>query len=266
MEAGESYSAASSSTQFLGFVPPAGFAGPGQGSEFHRTTTMPGSVQDNRKHMLAPIGDSQMLGFDPSAMLLDHSGQLANAHLPPVMDDIRHPIQPTLMQPDPAYMIRHDMQHRAGDGPSTFNSMAMLSEPSLQEVRQNVQRPLNDAQLSVLNQTATTDPGADLREFVNALDDFVPVIPDSVTQYYMGKAGVSNCDPRIVRLISLATQKFVSDIALDCMQQARMKGLGVGPSKKASSNKDVKYTLTNEILDPVLKEYGMKISRAPYFH
>ncbi|CAJ0587955.1 unnamed protein product, partial [Mesorhabditis spiculigera] len=146
-------------------------------------------------------------------------------------------------------------------GPST----SMLSEPALYEVRRNLDRRLNAAQESALEQTASPQPGADLREFLNSIDEFVPAIPDSVTQYYMHRAGVDSADPRIVRLISLATQKFISDIALDCQQQARMKGLGVRPSKR-STDKNVKYTLTPELLETVLQEYGMTMPRAPYYH
>ncbi len=68
-------------------------------------------------------------------------------------------------------------------------------------------------------------------------------------------------DPRIVRLISLAAQKFTSDVMLDAMQQARMKGLG--QIKKGT--KDTRYTLTMELLEPVLAEYGINVAKPPYF-
>ncbi|CAJ0957241.1 unnamed protein product, partial [Mesorhabditis belari] len=144
------------------------------------------------------------------------------------------------------------------------NHPAFLTEPSVQQIRANAPRPLNAAQQAIINQSIQPFPGQEVREFMNALDDFTPVIPDAVTLYYMNKAGIAEVEPRIVRLISLATQKYISDIVLDAMQETRMKGLGHSVSKKTP--KDVKYTLTNEVLDAVLKEYGINITRAPYFH
>lgn len=41
-----------------------------------------------------------------------------------------------------------------------------------------------------------------------------------------------------------------------------MKGLG--QTKKGT--KDTKFTLTNELLEPVLKEYGINLSKPPYSH
>ncbi|KAK6031343.1 transcription initiation factor TFIID subunit [Ostertagia ostertagi] len=94
-------------------------------------------------------------------------------------------------------------------------------------------------------------PNINMRDFINELEDYVPTIPDSVTLHFMRSCGCDCSDPRIVRLIALATQKYVSDIILDAMQQARMKGLG--QTKKGT--KETRYCLTNDVLEPVLKEY-----------
>ncbi|KAL2759811.1 hypothetical protein ACRALDRAFT_1054225 [Sodiomyces alcalophilus JCM 7366] len=65
-----------------------------------------------------------------------------------------------------------------------------------------------------------------LREFLTKMDDFAPIIPDAVTNYYMTKAGVPpppQTDPRLARLLALATQKFISDIAADAYQYSRIR-------------------------------------------
>lgn len=62
-------------------------------------------------------------------------------------------------------------------------------------------------------------PGNTLLDFFKNLDGYTPAIPDSVALYFMQKNGIQNPDARIVRLFSLAAQKFISDIALDAMQQ-----------------------------------------------
>ncbi|KAI1727864.1 transcription initiation factor TFIID 23-30kDa subunit domain-containing protein [Ditylenchus destructor] len=103
--------------------------------------------------------------------------------------------------------------------------------------------------------------GSSLADFFKDLQQYTPTIPDSVALYYMNKNGIANPDPRIVRLFSLAAQKFVSDIALDAMQQARIKGLG--QVRKGTS--ETRFTLTNELLDTVLQEYGISAERPPYY-
>uniref|UniRef100_A0A915L652 Transcription initiation factor TFIID subunit 10 n=1 Tax=Romanomermis culicivorax TaxID=13658 RepID=A0A915L652_ROMCU len=106
-------------------------------------------------------------------------------------------------------------------------------------------------------------PEGSLAQFLNQIQDYTPTIPDAVTEFYLRKSGVDNADPRITRLISLASQKFISDILLDTMQHAKMKGQG--QVNKKGSSKEVRYALTMEILEPVLNEYGIDIKKPPYF-
>ncbi|TRX97479.1 hypothetical protein FHL15_001757 [Xylaria flabelliformis] len=65
-----------------------------------------------------------------------------------------------------------------------------------------------------------------LKEFLTKMDDYAPIIPDAVTNYYMTKAGLPpppHTDPRLARLIALAVQKFVADVAADAYQYSRIR-------------------------------------------
>lgn len=65
-----------------------------------------------------------------------------------------------------------------------------------------------------------------------------------------------------IRLISLAAQKFVSDVVTDALQHAKMRGSGQSSKK---GGKDKRYTLTVEDLAPALSEYGIHIKKPHYF-
>ncbi|EMR65336.1 putative transcription initiation factor tfiid subunit 10 protein [Eutypa lata UCREL1] len=65
-----------------------------------------------------------------------------------------------------------------------------------------------------------------LKEFLGKMDDYAPIIPDAVINYYMTKAGLPPppyTDPRLAHLIALAVQKFVADIAADSYQYSRIR-------------------------------------------
>ncbi|KAK3539976.1 hypothetical protein QTP70_019615 [Hemibagrus guttatus] len=103
-----------------------------------------------------------------------------------------------------------------------------------------------------------------LADFLMQLEDYTPTIPDAVTGYYLNRAGFEASDPRIIRLISLAAQKFVSDIANDALQHCKMKGTASG-SSRSKTKQDKKYTLTMEDLTPALSEYGINVKKPYYF-
>ncbi|CAI4223669.1 unnamed protein product [Auanema sp. JU1783] len=174
-------------------------------------------------------------------------------------------IHPQQHQPQPqhqAHQPHHQGQHQHQQQQPIMHHPGLPSEPSVRQVRAQISKPLTPAQQHLIQTTVQPPPGTNLRDFINNLEDYAPTIPDAVTMHYMNSAGIDCADPRVVRLISLATQKYISDIVLDSMQQARMKGLG--QTKKGT--KDTKYTLTSEVLEPVLKEYGVDIVKPPYHH
>ncbi|XP_043914485.1 transcription initiation factor TFIID subunit 10 [Protopterus annectens] len=102
-----------------------------------------------------------------------------------------------------------------------------------------------------------------LADFLMQLEEYTPTIPDAVTGYYLNRAGFEASDPRIIRLISLAAQKFISDIANDALQHCKMKGTASGSSRNKS--KDKKYILTMEDLASALSEYGINVKKPHYF-
>ena len=102
-----------------------------------------------------------------------------------------------------------------------------------------------------------------LVDILMQLEDYTPTIPDAVTGYYLKRAGSEASDPRIIRLFSLAAQKFISDIANDALQHCKRKGTDSGSSR--SKSKDHKYTLTMEDLTPALSEYGINVKKPHYF-
>ncbi|CDF89239.1 related to Transcription initiation factor TFIID subunit 10 [Zygosaccharomyces bailii ISA1307] len=62
-----------------------------------------------------------------------------------------------------------------------------------------------------------------LNEVLDLMEDNPPIIPDAVIDYYLMKNGFSCADVRVKRLLALATQKFVSDIAADAYEYSRIR-------------------------------------------
>lgn len=110
-----------------------------------------------------------------------------------------------------------------------------------------------------------------LSDFLHQLEDYTPTIPDAVTAHFCQTAGFEASDPRIVRLISIAAQKFVSDVANDALQHCKTRtsnapgSHATSKNPKAQNNKDRKYTLTMEDLAPALSDYGITVRKAHYF-
>ncbi|KRT84137.1 hypothetical protein AMK59_410 [Oryctes borbonicus] len=111
--------------------------------------------------------------------------------------------------------------------------------------------------------------GQPLSDFLLQLEDYTPTIPDAVTAHYLRTSGFEPKDPRLLRLISIAAQKFISDIANDALQHCKMRSSNSSSSssssKNAKSSKDRRYCLTMEDLTPALAEFGINVKKPHYY-
>lgn len=104
--------------------------------------------------------------------------------------------------------------------------------------------------------------GFALSDFLAQLEDYTPTIPDAVANHFLHQAGFDSTDPRLTRLISIAAQKFISDIINESFTHCKLKGAAQVGKTKA---KDKKYVLTLDDLIPVLNDYGITVRKPPYY-
>lgn len=107
-----------------------------------------------------------------------------------------------------------------------------------------------------------------LQEFLEVIDQYAPIIPDAVTDYYLSLAGFQSSDVRIKRLLALAAQKFISDIATDAYQYSRIRSSGAqagGSGTSSSRRGSGKIVFTMEDLRGALSEMGTEL-RKPEFY
>ncbi|GBB97223.1 hypothetical protein RclHR1_02940025 [Rhizophagus clarus] len=100
-----------------------------------------------------------------------------------------------------------------------------------------------------------------LLDFLLILDNFEPLIPDHVSEYYLSRSGASCDDIRVMRLMSLAAQKFVADIATDAFQYCKIRQ----QSKKNVGKQRNKTVLNLEDLAAALSEYGINVKKPDYY-
>ncbi|CCE61223.1 hypothetical protein TPHA_0A01400 [Tetrapisispora phaffii CBS 4417] len=126
-----------------------------------------------------------------------------------------------------------------------------------------------------------------LNEILDMMDDNPPLIPDAVIEYYMTKNGIECSDLRVKRLLALATQKFISDIASDAYEYSRIRSpvavnnanngqararqlmaaqqLTATQQQQNEKNSQSKVILTVTDLSLAVAEYGLNISRPDFY-
>ena len=103
-----------------------------------------------------------------------------------------------------------------------------------------------------------------VEDLLERVEDYNSVIPDSVTNSILQGVGVDNQTPEVTRLISLAAQKFISDISYEALQHCKMRG-GGKEQKSKSSGRDRKYAMSAEDVVVALSDQGLTVKKPPYF-
>lgn len=105
-----------------------------------------------------------------------------------------------------------------------------------------------------------------LVQFLGQIENYTPAIPDAVTNYYLKQAGFDCPDERVVRLVSLAAQKFIADVANDALQQQKKNQAVLQQQSKRPLPKDRKYVLTTEDLSYALSQQGIHVRKPTFFN
>ncbi|XP_022754439.1 transcription initiation factor TFIID subunit 10-like isoform X4 [Durio zibethinus] len=89
---------------------------------------------------------------------------------------------------------------------------------------------------------AKNDDDSALSDFLASLMDYTPAIPDELVEHYLAKSGFQCPDVRLIRLVAVATQKFVAEVASDALHYFfRCKGniteMGIARQGRLQSSK-----------------------------
>ncbi|KAJ7966324.1 Transcription initiation factor TFIID subunit 10 [Quillaja saponaria] len=109
------------------------------------------------------------------------------------------------------------------------------------------------------------DDDAALSEFLASLMDYTPTIPDELVEHYLGKSGFQCPDVRLIRLVAVATQKFVAEVASDALLRCKARQATVVKDKRDKQQKDKRPILTMEDLSKALHEHGVNVRHQEYF-
>ncbi|XP_047328029.1 transcription initiation factor TFIID subunit 10 [Impatiens glandulifera] len=109
------------------------------------------------------------------------------------------------------------------------------------------------------------DDDSTLSDFLASLMDYNPTIPDELVEHYLGKSGFQCPDVRLIRLVAVATQKFISEVANEALQQCKARQASIVKDKRDKQQKDKRLILTMEDLSKALQEYGVNVKHQEYF-
>ena len=100
-------------------------------------------------------------------------------------------------------------------------------------------------------------------EFKTKLEEYIPIIPDSIVEYYMEKCGIVSGSDDVKKTITLISHKFLTDVAVGAFQYHKIQSKAAQKDKRFGREK--KLTLQVTDLERALRDLGIDISR-PYYY
>ncbi|KAM0678700.1 Transcription initiation factor TFIID subunit 10 [Binucleata daphniae] len=96
-----------------------------------------------------------------------------------------------------------------------------------------------------------------------SLDDYIPLIPETVIDHFSEKAGIEYIDKDVKKLVSLLAQKFITDVSISSFQWHKVHQKGIQKDKKFAKEKKITFTLND--LQMALEEKGIDVNRPFYY-
>ncbi|KAM0671743.1 subunit of transcription initiation factor TFIID [Ordospora colligata] len=103
----------------------------------------------------------------------------------------------------------------------------------------------------------------EFNELKHNLENYIPLLPESVIDHYMEKAGVVTSDPNMKKLVSLLAHKFITDVAISSRQYHKINQKAAQKDKRFANEKKTTFQLAD--LESALEEVGINISRPHYY-
>ena len=90
-------------------------------------------------------------------------------------------------------------------------------------LEQQIEEPVVETPVPENSPLIVEPCGEDLNAFLKVLDNYKPTVPEAVSQYYAEQRGFSTIDPRAIKLISLAADKFLAEAIHESKEQSLLK-------------------------------------------
>lgn len=104
-----------------------------------------------------------------------------------------------------------------------------------------------------------SDGSKEFSQFLGALEEYNPTFPENLTRYYMERAGFSVKDERILKLVSLAADKAMSQIIYEAKQVATLRQHGNKSAKRKSDRTNESFEIDD--LEASLSQFRIYIRK-----
>ena len=88
-------------------------------------------------------------------------------------------------------------------------------------------------------------------------EEYAPAIPDDLIEFYLKQSGLVTDDVKAKRLVALATEKFIHDVARSAMHH--------NLEARSNNPRGDKCVLTQAALALALREYGINVGKPSHY-